>query len=126
MGVRRPAFRPLPVSPYLGNPVGWMNERLGAHLWSKQRDIANSIVAHKRTSVKSCHNAGKSWIAAQIAAYWIDVHPSGEAFIVSTAPTYAQVHAILWEEIRKAANNPKGRPAARNLQCKRSGLLFNK
>ncbi|MEU4825092.1 hypothetical protein AB0H37_24740 [Actinomadura sp. NPDC023710] len=44
------------------------------------------------------------------AAYWIDVHPPGEAFIVSTAPTYAQVHAILWEEIRKAAKNPHGDP----------------
>ncbi|MER6813578.1 hypothetical protein ABT299_30285 [Spirillospora sp. NPDC000708] len=39
-----------------------------------------------------------------------DIHPPGEAFIVSTAPTYAQVHAILWEEIRKAAKNPKGDP----------------
>ncbi|WP_165978203.1 hypothetical protein [Actinomadura darangshiensis] len=43
-----------------------MTERLGAHQWSRQRDIANSIVTHKRRAVKSCHNAGKSWIAAQI------------------------------------------------------------
>ncbi|NEA21609.1 LAGLIDADG family homing endonuclease [Actinomadura bangladeshensis] len=103
-------FDPPPVSPYLGNPVGWMTEKLGAHLWSKQREIADSVVANKRTAVKSCHNAGKSWIAAQIAGYWIDVHPPGEAFIVSTAPSYPQVHAILWEEIRKTAKNPSGDP----------------
>jgi hypothetical protein len=97
-------------SPYLNDPVGWVKERLGGHLWSKQREIAESIVQHRRTAVKSCHNAGKSFLAAQIACYWIDVHPPGEAFIVSTAPTYAQVHAILWEEIRKAAKNPAGDP----------------
>ncbi|MFI6296844.1 hypothetical protein ACIBEJ_35005 [Nonomuraea sp. NPDC050790] len=97
-------------NPYLNNPVGWVKDRLGGHLWSKQREIAESIVTNRRTAVKSCHNAGKSFLAAQIACWWIDVHPPGEAFIVSTAPTYPQVHAILWEEIRKAAKNPAGEP----------------
>lgn len=103
-------FEPPPPSPYLGDPIRWATERRGAFLWSKQREIAESIVANKRTAVKSCHNSGKSFLAAQIAAYWTDVHPPGESFIVSTAPTYAQVHAILWEEIRKAAKNPNGEP----------------
>jgi hypothetical protein len=44
---------------------------------------------------------GKSFVAGVAASWWIDVRPPGEAFVVSTAPTYAQVHAILWEEIRK-------------------------
>jgi hypothetical protein len=93
-------------NPYLTDPVGWVHDRLGGHLWSKQRAIARSVVENRRTAVKSCHNAGKSFLAAQIAAWWIDVHPPGEAFIVSTAPSYPQVHAILWEEIRKAAKLP--------------------
>ncbi|WP_203822653.1 hypothetical protein [Paractinoplanes ferrugineus] len=59
--------------------------------------------------MKSCHNAGKSWIASRIAAWWLDVHPPGEAIVVSTAPTYKQVHAILWEEIRGAAKKAAGR-----------------
>lgn len=42
-----------------------------------------------------------SFLASRIALWWIDAHPPGEAIVVSTAPTYAQVHAILWEEIRK-------------------------
>ncbi|MFI7448089.1 hypothetical protein ACIBQX_11375 [Nonomuraea sp. NPDC049714] len=104
------SVEPPKPSPYLNDPVGWVHDRLGGHLWSKQRDIALSVVGHRRTAVKSCHNAGKSFLAAQIACWWIDVHPPGEAFIVSTAPTYAQVHAILWEEIRKAAKNPAGDP----------------
>lgn len=50
-----------------------------------------------------------SMIASVIAAWWIDVHPPGSAIVVSTAPTYAQVHAILWEEIRKHHASAKER-----------------
>lgn len=96
-------FQPKQPSPYLTDPVGWVRDKLGEHLWSKQRDIAESVVVNRRTAVKSCHNAGKSRVASRIAAWWLDVHPPGEAFVVSTAPSYPQVHAILWEEIRGAA-----------------------
>lgn len=102
-------FEPTPVSPHRGDPVGWARERLGLHLWSKQQEIATSVVDHKRTAVKSCHDAGKSFIAGTVGQYWIDVHPPGEAFVVSTAPTYRQVHAILWEEIRAGAKRAKAR-----------------
>ncbi len=109
--VRRHLEPPRP-NPYLGDPVGWVNDKLGEHLWSKQRTIAESVVTNRRTAVRSCHSAGKSRIASRIAAWWIDVHPPGEAFVVSTAPTYPQVHAILWEEIRNAAKSAtaKGNP----------------
>lgn len=102
-------FEPPPVSPYAADPVGWIEDRLGEFLWSKQRQIAESVRDHRRTAVKSCHNAGKSWIASRIAAWWLDTHPPGEAFVVSTAPTYKQVHAILWEEIRAAAKKAASR-----------------
>lgn len=97
--------------PELRDPVEWARRKLGLHLWSKQRDIASSVKANRRTAVKSCHDVGKSFIASAIAAWWIDTHPPGEAFVVSTAPTYKQVHSILWEEIRKrhAAGNLAGR-----------------
>ena len=96
-------FVPPLASPYLTDPVGWVGERLGEHLWSKQREIAESLVTHRRTAVKSCHDIGKSFVASRAAAWFVDTHPPGEAIVVSTAPTYKQVHAILWEEIRRAA-----------------------
>lgn len=95
--------RPAPNARYLMDPVGWVQDQLAEHLWSKQRQIAQSVVKNRRTAVKSCHNAGKSFLASRIAAWWIACHPPGEAFVASTAPSYPQVHAILWEEIRKAA-----------------------
>lgn len=100
---RERAERDARAARYRNDPVGWVRDRLGEHLWSKQRDIAESVRDNRRTAVKSCHNAGKSHIASRLAAWFIDTHPLGEAFVVSTAPSYPQVHAILWEEIRKTA-----------------------
>jgi len=90
------------ASKFLGNPVGWVSDRLRGFLWSKQREIAQAVVDHRRVAVKSSHGIGKSFIVAQLAAWWTDVHPVGEAIVVSTAPTNDQVGAILWEEIRAA------------------------
>lgn len=81
------------------NPVGWLAERARAETWSKQREIIESVRDHHNTAVHSCHEVGKSWIAAATAAWWLDTHPIGEARVVTTAPTQAQVEAILWNEI---------------------------
>lgn len=83
------------------NPAAWVVEKLKAFVWSKQREIFDSVAHHRRTAVKSSHGPGKSWTAGALACWWIDTHPPGEALVVTTAPTYAQVHGILWEEIRK-------------------------
>ena len=42
-----------------------------------------------------------SMIASVLACWWVNTRPPGDAIVVSTAPTYAQVNKILWEEIRK-------------------------
>ena len=86
---------------YLTDPDAWARDKLGAFLWSKQREIVQSVVFNRRTAVRSSHGPGKSFIAGMLAAWWIDTHPAGEAMVVTTAPTHRQVHGILWEEIRK-------------------------
>lgn len=101
------AFAPTPANPYLTDPVGWIRDRLGEHFWSKQREIAESVRDNRYTAVQSCHDAGKSFCASRLVAWWLDVHPEGEAFSVTTAPTAAQVSAILWREIRRAHRKGK-------------------
>lgn len=95
---------------YGADPVGFITTCLGDHLWSKQREIAEAVSAHRRVAVHSAHATGKSFLAARLVAWWLDTHPPGEAFVVTTAPTGAQVRAILWREIRRAhaAGNLKG------------------
>lgn len=89
-------------SPHINDPVGWIRDRLGEHLWSKQRAIAESVRDNRYTAVASCHDAGKSFVASRLVTWWLDVHPPGDAFAVTTAPTAPQVSAILWREIRRA------------------------
>lgn len=79
----------------------WVRERLGGFAWSKQREILASVHDHRRTAVRSGHGVGKSHTAALVACWWLDTHPPGSAFVVSTAPTFPQVRAILWRYIRR-------------------------
>lgn len=86
---------------YMSNPQLWVTERLGQQVWSRQRDILDAVRDHRRTAVRSCHGIGKSHVAALTIAWWLDAHPPGEAFVVTTAPTTAQVRAILWRYVRR-------------------------
>ncbi len=84
------------------DPVAFIRERLGEFLWSGQIEICRSVVANRRTAVKSCHESGKSWTVARIVAWWLAEHEPGDAFVVTTAPTGPQVKTILWKEIGRA------------------------
>jgi hypothetical protein len=86
---------------YKKDPTHWARERAGVDLWSKQQHIIESVRDHPQTAVHSCHAIGKSFVAATTVAWWLDVHPVGEAFVVTTAPTDKQVKAVLWREINR-------------------------
>ena len=98
--VRRDAMPP-PTYPYLGRPAAFIEEELGVFMWSKQREIVDALPGHRRIAIKSCHDAGKSFIVTQLVAYWLSdkVHEPGSAFVVTSAPTGPQVKEILWKEI---------------------------
>lgn len=96
---------------YANDVAAWALEKLGIHLWSKQKEFCNSVLTNRYTAVPSCHDVGKSFGAAILACHWIDTHPAGEAFVVTSAPTGPQVSAILWREMRRihAQGNLPGR-----------------
>lgn len=87
---------------YATDPVGWVSDALGEHLWSKQAAIAEDVRDNRYVAVQSAHDTGKSFLASRLIAWWIEAHPPGEAFVVSTAPSSTQVEAILWRELGKA------------------------
>lgn len=96
---------------WANDPVLWVQERLGETPWSAQKKILRAIKRFRRVSVKSCHEVGKSYIAARVAGWWIDTHRPGEAFVITSAPTASQVRTILWREIGRvhARGNLGGR-----------------
>lgn len=91
-----------PDSPYKDKPVEWTRETMREHVTRDQASIMRSVVENRYTAAQSCHDVGKSWVASRLTAWWLDTHPKGEAFVVTTAPTAAQVGAILWREIGRA------------------------
>ena len=87
--------------PYIGDPVGWVQGILGGYLWSKQVEIMEAVRDYRYVAVQSCHGPGKSFTASAVVAWWLACHKLGEAFAVTTAPSWPQVEAILWREIRR-------------------------
>lgn len=83
------------------DPVSWCKEKVGIHLWSKQREVARSVMNNSLTAVKSCHGAGKSFLASLLTAWWVDTHPVEDTIVVTTAPSSRQVQAIIWKEVQK-------------------------
>jgi hypothetical protein len=65
------------ADPYTLDPVGWAGSKLRATLWSKQREVLESVRDHRYTAVHSAHDMGKSFDAGVAAAWWIDAHPPG-------------------------------------------------
>lgn len=85
---------------YSKRPELWALDVLGVTLWSKQIEVALSVVENKNTMVAAGHGVGKSYLTAVLACWWIDTHPIGEARVISTAPTTSQVRGIVWREIQ--------------------------
>lgn len=96
---------------HLANAPLWVRDKLGEQIWSAQREVLLSLSRYRRTAVKSCHEVGKSFIAARAIGWWIDTHKLGDAFVVTTAPTAPQVEAILWREFGRV--HAKGKLAGR-------------
>jgi hypothetical protein len=89
---------------YGDDPVRFVQDGLGETIWSKQREILESVRDNKRTVVPACHAPGKSHIAARAVAWWVTVHPPGTALAVTTATTFRQVRNILWPHIRRVVD----------------------
>lgn len=82
--------------------TAWAQDILGSWLSQAQRGVMASVLANRYTAVPSAHDQGKTYSASLIAAHWLSMHEPGDAFVVSTAPTFSQVRAILWREIGRA------------------------
>lgn len=88
------------------DPAAFMREWLGVDLWAKQVEVAESVRDHRRTAVKSCHGAGKSYLAARIVIWFLHAFPA--SICLTTAPTNNQVRNILWRNIGAAYRSSKG------------------
>jgi hypothetical protein len=108
LSLQRLADRYNPVyASYTYDPVAWCEDILGEEMWSRQMDLMDAVADHRYVAVKSAHSTGKSWTGGRLTAWWLEVHPEGSAFVVTSAPTQPQVEAVLWREIARAHTKGK-------------------
>lgn len=80
------------------DPVFWIELTSGQKLWSKQREICQSVQVNRVTCVPACNASGKTWTAGGLIAYGIS---NLEPYLaIATAPTERQVKYALWKEVR--------------------------
>jgi hypothetical protein len=85
---------------YINDPVAWARDVLGKHMWSKQAEIAQSIVENTHTAVVSCNGAGKSATAGILGAWWVATRDPYEVALIASAPTYPQIARVLFRELK--------------------------
>lgn len=95
-------FQPKQPDPYINDPVGWVKDKLGEHLWAKQREIAESLRDNRYTAVQSCHDAGKC-VYSESMILLADGRLARAADLIGTtfsvlafAPDGAQVVSTAW------------------------------
>jgi hypothetical protein len=83
-------------------PSGFVEDVLGEAIWSKQREVLDSVVTAKRTAVPAGFGVGKTWLAGRLVGWAGSVHAPGTIVIVTTATRFRQVRNQLWgPHIRK-------------------------
>ncbi len=87
---------------YYYKPNRWLKEVLGVDPWSMQREIVDLVFNHPKVAVRSCHSAGKTFIAACIVLAFLYIRTPCK--IITSAPTGFQVRDLLWSEINHLYN----------------------
>lgn len=88
---------------YFNDPGAWAEYMLDVKLWSKQAEVAQDLVVCRNVAVKAAHGTGKSFLVAVLICWWIDTRYPG-VFVASTAPSQAQIAAIVWRYVRRLKN----------------------
>jgi hypothetical protein len=88
------------LSLYQKDPAAWVFDVLGKTVWSKQREILDSLVDNTHTAVVSCNGMGKSAIAGMAGAWWVATHNPYEVALICSAPTYPQIARVLFRELK--------------------------
>lgn len=85
---------------YQSDPEAWMKDVLDLRIWSKQREMAQSVVDNVYTMVKSANGPGKSYFGAAIVAWFVSVFGPEETRVLLTAPVREQIDSIMFNYIR--------------------------
>jgi hypothetical protein len=90
---------PAEVEEFTAHPVAFARVFIGAHLWSTQNGIAQSVVVNDRTTARACTSAGKTFLAALLALWWVERYTDG--IVIVTSSGWPQVEMQFMGGLRK-------------------------
>ncbi len=98
---------------YANDPVGFLTDVLGdaGAPYSKQAQMLEALVDHRRVSVVGANGSGKDWTAGRAVLWWLETRPESKAVVMG--PTQRQVEEIVWQEMREAYAGAEGRLSGR-------------
>ena len=101
---------------YANDPVGFLTDVLGdaGAPYSKQAEMLEALVDHRRVSVVGANGSGKDWAAGRAVLWWLETRPESKAVVMG--PTQRQVEEIVWQEMREAYAAAEGRLSGRMLR----------
>ncbi|MXY59223.1 MAG: hypothetical protein F4Y96_01740, partial [Chloroflexi bacterium] len=87
---------------YRNDPVGFVRDVLGeaGMPYSKQVEMLEAMVDHRRVSVVGANASGKDWTAARAVLWWMETQEDPKCVV--TGPTQRQVEDVIWQEMREA------------------------
>lgn len=91
---------------YRADPCAFVEEVLGVHFYSRQREIIEAVRDHERTAVKAGNAVGKTVAAACLILAWLAGGPG--SVVVSTSATERQLKQVLWRETRRRYRAARG------------------
>lgn len=106
------------LSEYADDPVAFVREVIGQDPWRGQVEIAEAVLEHPQVTVRSCHAAGKDWIAARLALWWCYARGG---LVVLTGPTRQQVEEIMMRRELWQAWNRADLPGSLHVNALRPG-----
>lgn len=86
---------------YQSDPHAWMSDILGKRWWSKQEEIAWSVVQNTRTIVKSCNGVGKTQLGGDLVSWFVSVFPPEETSVLLSAPVREQIDTMMFKYLRQ-------------------------
>ena len=89
------------------DPAWAMRNILGQKPWSKQIEMAEAVLTHRRVEVSGCVSSTKTYGAANIALLWLLRWGPG-ARVFSIAPSFRQVDTNIWGYIPRLVRSADG------------------
>jgi hypothetical protein len=85
-----------PLLGYVGRELDFIHEVIRMRTWAGQRHIVNSLLEHRRVSIRGSRKTSKTHTAAAVVLSFMQTAPT---ICLTTAPSNVQVKTLLWGKV---------------------------